>query len=239
MNPIVIGRTHRRRLRQVWRSAGWPSQDLIEVELLAAGLLERRRDVNGRETLRVTDAGVALLAATLQHNRATRAPHEALVARVAREMQRAGRLVWRGLSLRARIEDGEDATWSMARPDLFSIRQTTVEEYVEPVVHEIKVHRADLLSDLRRVEKGQAYRRLCSQCWYVLREGIGQADEIPDCFGVMVAREPALEVLRPAPVRALKLPFPVWMALARATPEPEDDHGQDQLGAPEQQSAPG
>ena len=23
--------THRRRLREVWRSAGWPSQDVIEV----------------------------------------------------------------------------------------------------------------------------------------------------------------------------------------------------------------
>ena len=30
---------HRRRLREVWRSAGWPCHDLIEVDLLAAGLL--------------------------------------------------------------------------------------------------------------------------------------------------------------------------------------------------------
>jgi len=228
----ALGALHRRRLREIWRSAGWPCQDLIEVELLAAGLLQRQRDGDGRESLRVTDAGIAVLAATLQRNRAARDAHEALVARVAREMQRAGRVVWRGLSLRAKVGEGDAAAWAMAMPDVYSIRHTTVEDYVEPVAHEIKVHRADLLSDLRRPEKGQAYLHNSSQCWYVLREGIGGADDIPTAFGVMVARESALEVVRPAPRRPLKLPFAVWMVLARATPEPLDDESQGWLGAP-------
>jgi hypothetical protein len=228
----ALSALHRRRLREIWRSAGWPCQDLIEVELLAAGLLQRQRDGDGRESLRVTDAGIAVLAATLQKHRAARDAHEALVARVTREMQRAGRVVWRGLSLRAKVGQGEDAAWAMAMPDVYSIRHTTVEDYVEPVAHEIKVHRADLLSDLRRPEKGQAYLQWSSQCWYVLYEGIGEADEIPVAFGVMVAREAALDVLRPAPRRALKLPFAVWMVLARATPEPLDEQAQGWLGAP-------
>ena len=227
-----LGAVHRRRLREIWRSAGWPCQDLIEVELLAAGLLQRQRDGDGRETLRVTDAGIAVLAATLQKNRAARHPHEALVARVAREMQRAGRVVWRGLSLRAKVGAGETAAWAMAMPDVFSIRHTTVEDYVEPVAHEIKVRRADLLADLRRPDKGAAYLQMSSQCWYVLRAGIGTAADIPVAFGVMVARASALEVLRPAPRRAMKLPFAVWMALARAAPEPLDDEAQGRLGAP-------
>jgi len=227
-----LGAAHRRRLREIWRSAGWPCQDLIEVELLAAGLLQRQRDADGHETLRVTDAGIAVLAATLHKNRAARDPHETLVARVAREMQRAGRLVWRGLSLRARVGAGDSAAWAIGMPDVFSIRHTTVEAYVEPVAHEIKVRRADLLADLRRPEKGAAYREVSSQCWYVLREGIGEADEIPPSIGVMVARDAALEVLRPAPRRAMKLPFAVWMALARAVPEPLDDEAQAWLGAP-------
>ena len=227
----ALSALHRRRLREIWRSAGWPCQDLIEIELLAAGLLQRQRD-GGRESLRVTDAGIAVLAATLQKHRAARDAHEALVARVAREMQRAGRVVWRGLALRAKVGEGDDAAWAMAMPDVYSIRHTTVEDYVEPVAHEIKVHRADLLSDLRRPEKGQAYLHNSSQCWYVLREGIGEADDIPAAFGVMVARDSALEVLRPAPKRPLKLPFAVWMVLARATPEPLDDESQGWLGAP-------
>lgn len=226
----ALSALHRRRLREIWHSAGWPCRDLIEAELLAAGLLQRQRDSDGRESLRVTDAGVGVLAATSLKQRAARDAHEALVARVAREMQRAGRVVWRGLSLRARVGDG--AAWATAMPDVYSIRHTTVEDYLEPVAHEIKVHRADLLSDLRRPEKGQAYLQSSSQCWYVLREGIGQADEIPAAFGVMLAREATLEVVRPAPKRALKLPFAVWMVLARATPEPLDDEAQGWLGAP-------
>jgi hypothetical protein len=227
-----LGTVHRRRLREIWRSAGWPCQDLIEVELLAAGLLQRQRDGGGRETLRVTDAGIAVLAAARGVHRASRDPHEAMVARVAREMQRAGRVVWRGLSLRAKVGTGDQAAWAVAMPDVFSIRHTTVEDYVEPVAHEIKVRRADLLADLRRPDKGAAYLQMSSQCWYVLRAGIGTAAEIPVAFGVMVARASALEVLRPAPRRAMKLPFAVWMALARAAPEPLDDEAQGRLGAP-------
>lgn len=223
-----LGAIHERRLRALWRSAGWPCHDVVEAELLLAGALERRCDANGRETLRLTDAGLALIAAAVQRNRRARDRHEALVARVAREMQRQGRVVWRGLSLRAPPQAGAaDAGWAMAMPDVFSIRHTTVEDYVEPVVHEIKVRRADLLSDLRKVPKREAYRAIASQCWYVLQAGIGTADEIPAEYGVMLAHGEAdaaeLEVLRPAPKRPMRLPFIAWMALARATAEPPLD----------------
>jgi hypothetical protein len=226
----TLGVVHRRRLREIWRSAGWPCQDLIEVELLACGLLQRQRDADGRETLRVTDAGIHALAATLRRNRAARGTHEALVARVAREMQRAGRVVWRGLALRARVGAGDAAGWVMAMPDVFSIRHTSVEDYVEPVVHEIKVRRADLLADLRRREKGEPYLDLSSQCWYVLRAGIGDAHDVPEPFGVVLAHDGALEGLRHAAKRPHRLPFGTWMALARATPEPSEDDAQAWLG---------
>ncbi|WP_374675251.1 hypothetical protein [Ideonella sp.] len=234
---------HRRRLRAVWRSAGWPCQDLVEVELLAAGWLERVRDAAGRDTLRVTDAGVQALADTLQANRDVREPHEALVARVAREMQRAGRIVWRGLALRAPLpapaadEGAAPATrWVVAMPDVYSIRHTTREDQALPVVHEVKVRRADLLGELRRPDKAEAYRALASECWYVLKAGIASADEIPPAFGVMQAHPSpdggfgALEVLRPAPRRPYLVPFAVWMALARAPADPADDDAQAALG---------
>lgn len=257
----MIGAVHRRRLRQMWRSAGWPCQDMVELELLAAGLLERQRDEAGRETLRVTDAGVQLLAATLQRNRAAFDAHEALVERVVREMQRAGRIVWRGLSLRAPpagprtgvetpVETPADAgagltavesaadpgprVWKMAMPDVFSIRHTTVEDYVEPIVHEVKVRRADLLADLRQASKRAAYLGLSSQCWYVLKAGIGTADDVPEPCGVMLAHESGFEVLRAASRRAMRLSLGSWMALARANAEPApDDNGQGWLGEPD------
>lgn len=235
---LAASAVHQRRLREVWRSAGWPCQDLVEAELLAAGLLERVRQASGHETLRVTDAGVAALAATLQANRRRRDAHEALVERVAREMTRAGRIAWRGLSLRAHVNAPDDGggRWVMAMPDVFSIRHTTVEDWLEPVVHEIKVSRADLRSDLRHPHKRQAYLALSSQCWYVLKAGIAEVDDVPAEFGVMFAQgDGSLDVARPAAKRAMRLPLGTWMALARANAEPAPDgDAQGWLGAPDE-----
>lgn len=234
--------THHRRLRQIWRSAGWPCRDMLEAELLAAGLLQRLYDADGRETLRVTDAGVALLAHTLQKNRAARDAHESLVQRVAQQMQRAGRVVWRGLSLRAPIGEGDAMRWAVALPDVYSIRHTTVEAYLEPVAHEIKVRRADLLADLRHEAKRAAYLALSGECWYVLREGIARPEEIPPECGVMIAGDAGLQVARPAPKRAMRMSFGLWMALARAAPmEPQaaDEDAQPWLvEAPDAASGP-
>lgn len=236
-----LTRAHARRLRDIYRSAGWPCQDALELDLLAAGLLERLRSAGGHETLRVTDAGVQWLALTLARNRAALSAHESLVQQVAREMARAGRLAWTGLSLRAQVPSGDEAKplrWCIARPDVFSIRHTSVESYVEPIVHEIKVRRADLLADLRQEGKRAAYRDL-GECWYVLGtdakgRAIAQPEEVPPECGVLVVEpQGRMTVARPAlrPARA-GLPFGVWMALAKATPvgDPDGD-GQGMLGA--------
>jgi len=103
-------------------------------------------------------------------------------------------------------------------PDVFSIRHTSVEAYVEPIVHEVKVKRSDLLADLRRTAKRAAYIDLSSECWYVIREGIARPDEVPAECGVLVASGAALDVARAAPKRPARMAFGLWMALARATP---------------------
>lgn len=235
-----LSRAHARRLRDVYRSAGWPCQDPLEIELLAAGLLERVLSPSGHECLRVTQAGIEVLAGTLKVNRARLSAHEALVERVAREMTRAGRVAWRGLSLRAQVpcaDAGKPMQWCMCRPDVFSIRNTSVAEYVEPVVHEVKVRRADLLADLRQDAKRAAYLDL-GECWYVLGTDakgrpIAQAQEIPEGCGVMLLQQERLVVARPAArARRAAIPFGVWMALAKATPLPgADDDAQGMLAA--------
>src|SRR3569832_47358 len=106
--PSSIGKAHARRLREIWRSAGWPCQDLLEIELLAAGLLTREQAPSGHESLRVTDAGIQLLAATLATNRKAFSAHESLVER-------------------ARSVSSRQTT----RPDVFSIRNTSVATYVD------------------------------------------------------------------------------------------------------------
>jgi hypothetical protein len=234
----VIGKAHARRLRDIYRSAGWPCQDPMEIELLAAGLLDRVHAMSGHETLRVTDAGIQLLASTLATNRRAFSAHEALVERVAQEMSRAGRIAWRGLSLRAQVpqqDDDKPLRWCIARPDVFSIRNTSVATYVDPVVHEVKVRRADLLSDLKNEAKRAAYLDL-GECWYVLGcdargRPIGEPDEVPAECGVMVMEGERLTAVRAAPRRSRGgLPFNVWMALAKATPLPvADDDSQQRL----------
>ncbi|MBG9390118.1 hypothetical protein [Caenimonas aquaedulcis] len=224
--PGAVGKIHARRLREIYRSAGWPCQDAVEIELLAAGLLHRVHAPTGHESLRVTDAGMQLLASTLQRNRAAMSAHEALVERVAIEMGRAGRVAWRGLSLRAQVPgEAEDSPlrWCMARPDVFSIRNTSVATYVDPIVHEVKVRRADLLGDLKHANKRAAYLNL-GECWYVLGSDargrcIGAPDEVPAECGVLVLEKGRLTVARAAPRKSRSgLPFGVWMALAKATP---------------------
>jgi hypothetical protein len=237
---VTLGRVHARRLREIYRSAGWPCCDAVEIDLLAAGLLERVRSARGDETVRVSDAGIAHIAGSLVVNRSVMSRHEALVEQVAREMTRAGRLAWRGLSLRARlpaVDEGGKPRWCIARPDVFSIRNTSVEAYAQPIVHEVKVNRADLLSDLRKPDKRAAYLDLGGECWYVLGcdakgQPIGEPDEIPSECGVLIAQEGRLVVVRSAVHRALpRLPFPVWMALAKAQPVAGfDEDIQDLLG---------
>jgi hypothetical protein len=112
----------------------------------------------------------------------------------------------------------------MCIPDVFSIRNSTVHAYLEPIVHEIKVSRADVLGDLKNNDKRNAYLDLGGQCWYVLGcnskgKPIADAEEIPPECGVMVYVDNRLDVVRAAPKRpTAQLPFSVWMALAKATP---------------------
>lgn len=269
---------------KIWRSAGWPSRDPIDIDLLAAGWVSLVGEHPANECLRLTDAGIALLAQSRQAQRRSESDHDKLALRMTDVLMDAGRLVWHELSLRAKVaaedasseasgqiadsidggaattlhagepqslwgsdeaEDSDDASdtpqskphrWRLARPDLFSIRRTSNPNYLHPVVHEIKVSRADLLGDLKRPDKRAAYLQMGGACWYVLgRDAKGRAiaspEEVPPECGVMQwEADDRLAVLRPAPRRTVeRLPFHVWMALARATPLPPPEDGQGDL----------
>jgi hypothetical protein len=268
---------------QIWRSAGWPCKDAVEIDLLAAGLVSLQVSPQGFETLRLTDAGVRVLAEARQKGTRALSAHDQLAYKFAEQLLAAGRIVWRELSLRAVVdapqppeslapaqpglpapepsttrpaanrplfwsEDTPQAPapanfWRMARPDLFSVRNTTVPAYLQPMVHEIKTSRADLLSDLRHDAKRQAYQWLCEECYYVFPAGVAEAHEIPEHFGVWMLHGGLaggrFELVRPARHASCTLPFAVWMALCKATPlrseaEPEQAH----LGEPPGDSLP-
>ena len=255
-------RAHLSRLMKIWRSAGWPSRDPIDIDLLAAGWVSLVGEHPATECLRLTDAGIALLAQSRQAQRRSESDHDKLALRMTAVLMDAGRLVWHELSLRAKVaaeevaeevasteddtataalagepaplwEDEADGDhevssgtpahrWRLARPDLFSIRRTSNPNYLHPVVHEIKVSRADLLSDLRHTAKRSAYQWLASECHYVFPHGLAEPQELPDELGVWVIHGDIetgrLEMLRPARHAPCTLPFDVWMALAKASP---------------------
>lgn len=119
--------------------------------------------------------------------------------------------------------------FKICKPDVFSIRHTSVANYLEPIVHEIKVSRADLLGDLKSKDKRDSYLDVGGQCWYVLGcdckgRPIGQEDDVPPECGVMIAEPDRLHVARNAAKRsAREKPFAIWMALAQATPVKSGD----------------
>lgn len=126
-----LRRVHLTRLRHIYRSAGWPCHDPIEIDLLAAGCLMLLRDDQGRETLRPTPEGLQALAQARQQNQVALDAHDALVHKVALQQHHEGRFAWTDLSLRVRICEADGAgKWVMARPDVFSVRHTTVEAYL-------------------------------------------------------------------------------------------------------------
>ena len=269
-----ITRFHRTRLMQIWRSAGWPCKDGLEIDLLAAGLISLHISTDGCETLRLTDEGISTLAQARQRSVRALSLHDRLGQKFAAQLLAAGRIVWAELSLRAVIDsvpvgdvvppaatadapanmapamaplwaDDDHApaaraaanVWRMARPDLFSVRNTSVPAYLQPMVHEVKASRADLLSDLRHDAKRQAYQWLCEECYYVCPAGIAEPDEIPEHFGIWVlhgsVEDGRFELLRPARHNRCTLPFAVWMALCKATPlRSEDELTQAHLGEP-------
>jgi hypothetical protein len=243
---FALSRAHRTRLMQVWRSAGWPCHDVLEIDLLAAGLLApQARD--GRDAVQVTPAGLEALAQARRRQQRTASLHDRVAARFAGQLMAEGRVVWRELSLRAAVpldagavgivcdigpglwEDAPPSArapqrWRNARPDLYSLRNTTVEAYLQPMVHEVKVSRADLLSDLRHAAKRQAYEALAGACCYVFPHGLAELHELPDAYGVWVlhgdpdAADARFEQLRAPRHTEHRLPFAVWMALAKAAP---------------------
>lgn len=270
--PIALTRFHRTRLMQIWRSAGWPCKDGLEIDLLAAGLIALHTAPEGFETLKLTEEGIRTLARSRQRSVRALSSHDQLAQKFAAQLLAAGRIVWTELSLRAVIEGpgrptavasaaaidasatptaptlaplwSDDDTpaaraaanvWRMARPDLFSVRNTSVPAYLQPMVHEIKYSRADLLSDLRHDAKRQAYQWLCEECYYVFPAGVAEPEEIPEHFGIWVLHggldAGRFELLRPARHAPCTLPFAVWLALCKATPlRGEDNLAQAQLG---------
>ena len=72
------------------------------------------------------------------------------------------------------------------------------------------------------------YQALSTEFFYVLPEGLAQADEVPEDCGVLFAGPSGLRLARPSPLRAAQLGISEWMAIARRGAEFLDAAHEDQ-----------
>ncbi|ROO26255.1 hypothetical protein SAOR_11185 [Salinisphaera orenii MK-B5] len=214
-----LPRRHAIRLRHYWRSLGWAHHDSIDIDLLARGLIREIADPRAASRFLLTEAGRAALAENMTRHRGARARHAEVVAGVARHLATTGRVVFTELAMRT----AREGRWRVCRPDVFSVTRGLRADHLAPRVHEIKVRRADLLSELR-ADKTARYRELADECYLVLAEGIAEPEEIPTDYGVVVWRaEQGYTLARAAPRTPCRLATRHWMAMAQATPVICDD----------------
>lgn len=227
--PPGISRSHLKRLKIYYRSAGWPVKDNLEIDLIVAGLAERRIDPSGHEAIYVTDAGIQALAGLLSTNRAAFDAHEALVAKVVEYLQQRGWITFTGRSFKVKPEE----KWITVRPDVFALPKTLDERRIVPCVYEVKVSRADLRSELRKGTKRLGYEAISRRMYYVMPEEIANEAllaEIPASCGVLLQREGSLFEHRLANERNVELRPIHWLQLLASCRDPSQaEHPQQEL----------
>jgi hypothetical protein len=196
--PVTLGRAHWKRLRHYWNgrvrgSAG--TADGTDLELVGMGYIERRENLSYGAWFRITPNGELALAAQHQLEIAARKPHHELGSRLAEWLRSNGRITWENIE--CRIEEAQLPALAAAagvdpttvsryvRPDVYSMAATKVEKDFNPAVHEVKVSRADFLSDIAKPNKRLAYATFAEVIYYVLPAGLIKTDEVPATCGLL------------------------------------------------------
>lgn len=203
MTPL--SRQHVKRLRFYWRNRGYGGalHDSIDLDLEAAGLI-----VPGRVGYDATPAGVHALSEDKAKTIAQRAPHNTLAGRMAAELRRQGRVTWENIEF---VIDGHPQS---VRPDVYSMACTKNAARMAPTVHEVKISRADFLSDLANPDKRGGYLKIAARLVYVAPIGLISPAEIPEgCGLVEEVAEDRWRVVKRGQSRPVDLPPAVFMNL--------------------------
>jgi hypothetical protein len=214
----ALTRAHYSRLRFYWvnRRAGIQG-GVVDLDLQTRGFIKLN---DGGYSYAATEAGVAELAAETERTRARRAPHHELGGRVAQWLQEKGRMTWEGVEFRVRetdcyarakvmdiaVTDARGILYACPRPDVFSVMATFNPDNINPIVHEVKVSRADFLADVGKPLKRLAYACIAENVYYVLPAGLVEPAEVPKACGLVVEEAPGqFRVLKRAKKAAVTL----------------------------------
>lgn len=184
----AFSRRHYTRLRHYWHGKARGAASLtdgIDLDLAAAGLINRLDSPSATIYFAITDAGVRELAIEHRREVARRRPHHELAGRLASWLRDQGRVTWENIELLAQSEQSRQCV----RPDVFSLVATYNEKKINPVIHEVKVSRQDFLSDLAAPEKRAGYAKLSEALYYVAPLGMIAKDEVPSECGLVVEED--------------------------------------------------
>lgn len=201
-----LTRKHYSRLRQYFqcRADGSASQaDNVDLDLVAHGCIARIDRQFGGPRFAITSAGEMELAAENGREIARRRPHHDLAGRLAAWLREQGRVTWENIELLVdRPEGGRQAV----RPDVFSMAATYDAKRINPAVHEVKISRADFLSDLAKPEKRGGYAVISEVLYYVAPAGVIVPDEVPkECGLVLEGSIGSFEVVKRPKKRHIEL----------------------------------
>lgn len=173
-----LSRAHVVRLKWYFNHAGRGGAampDNVDLDLSVRGFTRRlESDWTGVRYV-ITPLGEAMVAKVRDHARALRAPHHDLGRHLAQWLSEQGRLTWEDCAFDVLVNGQAACT----RPDVLSTACTLNMAKLDQQVHEIKVSRADFLSDIRNPEKREAYFQLAPRVSYATPHGLVNKDEIP------------------------------------------------------------
>lgn len=196
MTTVTLSKPQTRRLRLYFSRgarADVSSLDGTDLDLVGFGMLEIAHISSWATRVVVTQAGLNVLHSCRQADITKRNVHHELGSRLAHYLRERGRVTWENIEFKNMVtessgEDGGYSHWKLLRPDVFSILPTLNILTANPCVHEIKVSRADFLSDIANENKRVGYSKIAEAVYYVAPEGIIKETEVPVGFGLLVER---------------------------------------------------
>lgn len=198
--PKVWSRRHEKRLREIFakgRPIHLSALSGVELDLIVSGLLEQVDDHRSPSAcVKLTPKGVALLGSLRQDRLSAQDVHHSLGARLALYLQTKSKMTWENIVFYHPELRMSGRTWDSVRPDVFACNVSLNADNAHPEIYEVKVSRADFLSDMANPKKGQGYAELAEAVYFCTPQGLVAPEELPPGVGLLWETSPGCFVLK-------------------------------------------